>query len=497
MIAPRGTSSLLVAFSALVTLALGACWDDDSPAAPADAGATDAATDAGLPTIDPSDELRLPGFAVVKLRVGAQGSVALVEKPTSCESMPALPVRQLRWFLHLSDADFYGSYVPAADEQLLDFALHPSGEVTAVAAGADAYRLLRFDASGTLRATTLLADPDAANDPFIDFSGPSAPPPLPGFAPRATVDAARLAPLGEDVAVVTRTGIDTVVAFGYDIESSGTLTRRFRTVIEAGIVLIPVGISGATAGTVDTFGQLDNAFHVFIDAAADGAGFTVAVAETAFTTPMVVAGHRSHFHENLWRRPGGGIKSQWGAVLTRLDREGQRVVSMYVDAPVEAELQGLRTVGDATYVLGRMQTQSGADGWDAYAAAVDSASLQLRWFTPVDVEAGDVLFDVAAAGAERLVAVGATRYTQNPSGFSISEAAPLAIFLARGDGAPGARLDIPVGPHHNELRSIVEVDPGRALRLGGFDDGPATHSAEGDPSRMSADGFLRTLRLPR
>src|SRR5262249_3061790 len=155
--------------------------------------------------------------------------------------------------------------------------------------------------------------------------------------------------------------------------------------VEPGVSLVMRGIAGATDGTVDTFGQLDDEYDVFIDADADGAAFTVAVAETEFSTPQVFSAHRRWFHENLRTQPDGGISSDWGAFVTRLDRDGHRLHSTYVDTPYASELHGLRTVGDATYVLGRMRRTDDGNGYDAFVASVDAASLVHRWFSAVDV----------------------------------------------------------------------------------------------------------------
>jgi len=478
-----------VGASLLSALLLASCGDDRAaPGAPEpsepDAGAP-SPPDAAPPA---SSDLSVPGLAVTKVRIHDTITVALLDRPITCNLRTATPVRELRWWRAGHEV---GSYVPADDDHLLDFALHPSGEVTAVVAGGDSFVLLRFSATGELTARTPLDDPDRNGDPFIDFTGPSTPPANPGYAPPSTIDTARVAPLGEDVAVVTRTNVLSVVAFRYDVDAAHHLTRRFRRLVEPGVSLFNLGITGATAGTHDTFGQLDDAFHVFLDTDAAGASITIGVADTANTQAAAVLGHNRYFHEKVLQHAA----TTWGAVLTRIDAsDGHRVVSSFVDAPYASELDGLRTIGDATYVMGRMERTKDGDGWDAYLARVDADTLARRWFRAVDVERGDLLQDVAAVAGDRLLAVGATRYGQNPNGFSISEAAPLALTLARDDGAIGARLELPIGPRHNEITSVA-VD-GEHVVLAGFDHGPATHTAEGNPSLMTADGFVRTMPMP-
>jgi hypothetical protein len=113
----------------------------------------------------------------------------------------------------------------------------------------------------------------------------------------------------------------------------------------------------------------------------------------------------------------------------------------------------------------------------------------LDTYNTVDVDRGDVLFDIAQLTSGRYLALGTTGYVQNPTGASISESAqPLLVVLAP-DGSLAQNLGFPAGPRHNQLTTVVRGDGG--WLLGGMVNGPGTHSGDTDRSLLVADGFLR------
>jgi hypothetical protein len=107
----------------------------------------------------------------------------------------------------------------------------------------------------------------------------------------------------------------------------------------------------------------------------------------------------------------------------------------------------------------------------------------------LDIDRGDVLFDVAALPSGRYLALGATGYTQNPSGASISEdAQPLLVLLNR-DGSLAQKLGYSAGARQNQLTTIAPLNG--SWLLGGMVNGPGTHSGDSNPALIVADGFLR------
>jgi hypothetical protein len=133
-------------------------------------------------------------------------------------------------------------------------------------------------------------------------------------------------------------------------------------------------------------------------------------------------------------------------------------------------------------------------GWNAFAALVGLDGTPGP-YNVIDVDRGDVLFDVTALPSGRYLALGTTGYIQNPSGASISEAAQPLLALLNPDGSLAQNLGYPSGARHNQLTTIAPRN-GRWI-LGGMVNGPGTHSGDANRDLVVADGFLReTSNLP-
>jgi hypothetical protein len=160
------------------------------------------------------------------------------------------------------------------------------------------------------------------------------------------------------------------------------------------------------------------------------------------------------------------------------------------------ELHGLRVTGDDIGLVGRvfLAPVDTGTGWNAYSAHIDRTSGTVRTNTSLNVDPAEVLFDIAPLPQGRFLAAGASRYTENPAGASISEqAAPLLLVLDT-DGTVKQRLDFPAGARQNQLRSLAAH--GAQWLVGGMVDGPGTHSGDADPALIKADGFVRDVAVP-
>lgn len=413
----------------------------------------------------------VPGQAVIKVRSGPQGIVALGEKPKAIDD----PAPRARKLLLMGSGTQTGQYVPPAGWALLDFAVHPSGEISAILGTDMALRLVRLNAAGGVLHDQPLLDPDARTDPSVDLSGPNNPD---SMVPAFSQDAARVAPIGEDLAVAVRTGINAAVAYRFDRAPAG-FTRAWRTLVEPGMTVLGRFLTG---GSHDVFDQLTNHAKVLIDTDAQG---RVAVAVTGgYATDLFVA-HGSYFNEPTTTVANGGI-------VTLLTHTGTRLGSTVVNTAQLSELHGLRNTGNGFALVGRVRTERVADGsgWNAFAAFISPAG-ELRNYSVINVDRGDVLFDLVAGRNAQFLAVGATGYTQNPFGSSISEeAAPLLLVLSE-TGDVVSRLAVPAGPRHNQLRTLARH--GTNWLAGGMSNGPGTHSGDADAALISADGVVREI----
>jgi hypothetical protein len=257
-----------------------------------------------------------------------------------------------------------------------------------------------------------------------------------------------------------------------------TFAIASRTLVVPAHPIVPVGLNG---GTYDTFGQLAAHYAVHVAHGASGVAW-IGVAHARAEDGAMVRAHAAVFGELLQTDP-----DRLDAFVTRIARDGTRLGTTVVSTPNDDQLYGLRAIADDAYAVGRTEhwNEQGT-GFDAFVAKIDAAgTATLR---DVAVDRGDIAFDVAPGPAGSLVVVGAAGYAQNPHGASISEE---STAFARWLHADGAVTSIPIatGPRHNEARFAVAL-PGGGLWIGGMHDGPGTHSADGAPERLRADGFV-------
>jgi hypothetical protein len=401
---------------------------------------------------------------------------ALIERPRPIEDVTA-PDRQL--LLSRNGSAVPVSIEPPAGWSLIDFALHTSGEVTLVLTTDREVRLQRRAASGELTDESSFTDEQAASDPFVGDIG--AIHDSLSLVPQGTRDAARLAPVSDDVVLALRTGRNAVVVYRLTYAGNGRFDRRWRTLVEPGV---PIDAVRLISGSFDPFASLDNQWHLVLDVDSQGrSAVGVSLQHTGLP-----AGHRQFFDEPI----DPGLTS--GAMLTILDPTGLRLSATPVDTQVSSELHAVRWASDTVLLAGRMLTtrQSDGSGWDGFLARLrfgdPSAEVQ-----PLDFARGDIVLDVAALQDGRIAIAGSTGYLQNPTGGSISEdAEPLLAVLASA-GAPAQRVTLTAGPRHNQIRTVSAWS--EHSMIGGMQNGPGTHSADTDPALLTCDGFLRELRF--
>lgn len=409
--------------------------------------------------------------AVVKLAAGAHGVVALDERLVSIFE----PGPQRTLVLTPAGGGALRRVDAPDGWSLLDFALHPSGEISAVLTNERQVRLWRVARDGTLLRNQGFADAQAPLDPYYDAGGATDPTSL---QPVYTHDAARVAALGEDVVLVLRSGLNTLLAYRLAYSADEGFQRAWRTLVEPGSSM---GGRFLSSGSHDVFDQLVNHLQFRIDIGADG---VLAVGTPEAQGNVIFEAHTWHF--------GEAIAATVGVLVTRIAADGTRLGSTVVDTQRLPELHGLRAVPGGFVLVGRVRTEQREDGsgWNAWTALVasDGSGGALRLH---DIDRGDVLFDVAALPGGGYLAAGSTGYTQNPRGASISEdCAPLLLRLAA-DGTLRERIAFAAGPRQNQLRALLRH--GERWYVAGLRDGPGTHSGDGDPARIRAQGLVARL----
>jgi len=419
-------------------------------------------------------DLAVVGQTVTKVRTAGNEVVVLEERLTSIfENGPQRTLAILE-----SDGRTVRPYTAPAGWSVVDFAVHPSGDISVILTTAADVRIVRLDPSGSIRSEELFLDASAPTDPFFNYAGGIKDDKA--LQPALMHDAARVAALGESLALVLRTGRNAILAYRLDSDEGGAYRLAWRTLVEPGSSILAEGI---TSGSFDVFGQLQNHLRIYVDVDPDALA-TLAVG--VVNAPMLNFTFRAH--TEYFNEP---IAASTGLLLTRLTAaDGHRLGSTVIDTHDRAELHGVRATPGGFVLVGRVlsEVRSDGGGWDAFAALVRGDGAPGP-YDIVDVDRGDVLFDVAALPNGQYLGLGSTGYVQNPSGASISEAAQPLLVVLNSDGSLAQNLGYVGGPRHNQLTTIAPLN-GLWL-LGGMVNGPGTHSGDADRELIVADGFLR------
>src|SRR4051812_11110413 len=156
-----------------------------------------------------SVDLAFSGRAVTKVRTVGDEIVLMEER-----LIPLLendPQRSLSILLRDGNTR---SYTPPSGWSLVDFAVHPSGGISAVLTTTTDVRILRLNTDGAVLSDQLFLDAESPADPFFNYDGGIKDDTA--LQPALMPDAARLAPLGESLALVLRTGRNAIVAYRLD-----------------------------------------------------------------------------------------------------------------------------------------------------------------------------------------------------------------------------------------------------------------------------------------
>lgn len=125
--------------------------------------------------------------------------------------------------------------------------------------------------------------------------------------------------------------------------------------------------------------------------------------------------------------------------------------------------------------------------WDALLSVTTEAGDATDSRTLV-LDASSILLGVDARPSGGFVVAGSDGWSQNPDGLSIlSYGKPLLLELPTLDQPP-IRLQVAPGPPHNELHSVIATTDG--IAVAGHEDGPLTHSGDGDATEIHATGVL-------
>jgi hypothetical protein len=489
----------MAAVGLILAVAVSGCRGGDRTKS--DAGEPDAGPDGGDQQAFRLERVNSrQGVGVMKLLPLKEGALALIERPLDGYWVGdrALMAFELSGVVRFE-------YAAPPDSNVLDFAVHASGEVTVVMASREHFFLARLATDGGELARQELQDPQVTLDPHWPV-GSEPEPAAEGLRPSSPSDLlppeARLVSVGDSVVIALRTQTHSLLAYRYEWKAGEGFTRAWRKLLVPSwkgpgpYLLVP------DTATHDTFGQMLLGHALHLDADAEGRVYVAtAVAQDRSaiqkTTWTQVPAHLSLLGDEPPERTDqlNGVLPKMltsATLLIALSDRGEDRYTRLLDFARAHELYGMRRLDDKLFFLGRTyaETQDRPE-FDAFVAQVDADSGEAQFARALDLEQGDIFFDIARHG-DMLLAVGATNWTQNLEGFSVSNDSEMLAAMLRPDtGSLHCRLPLPEGPRHNELRSVIAVPGGLGRRgslyIGGAENGPSSHTPVDE---ISSDLYL-------
>lgn len=417
--------------------------------------------------------MRVPERSVARLAVTAGRVVLLEETLTGFDHLSPGP-RLVRAIDRRSSTEV--SWQPEGTARIADAAAHASGAVSvAVVDDDNRISVVGLGADLVPRATLQLTDDQVDLDPPAD---PAAHRGL--FASGATAESVRIAAVGDDVVVAAFTWRNSLVAYRLHRGDAG-FELRGRTLVEPPAPLLPFLPIG---GSFDTFTAIVAWFQPYLAADVDGNAYLA-----LWTNPRRIMLHTQRFGDSLLPLPTdpGGRASD--VTVTKLAPDGTRLWSRVIGTRFEDEPYAIAAGANEVVVTGRSRRNPGNDNtqWDPWLAALDGGGALLASRTlPFDASGILLAVDVDDNGA--ITAGGSDGWIQNPDGLSVlTFGAKLLFTLPSADGTP-ARVAVPAGPRHNEIRSVALGTEG--VWYAGHEDGPLTHSGDSDPSQIRSTGVV-------
>lgn len=299
--------------------------------------------------------------------------------------------------------------------------------------------------------------------------------------PVSTHDRGRLAIKNNELAVAIRT--EDNVARLYSLYAA-SLTINWTQLIEPANNFAAYGMTG---GSYDTFEQLAHPYMIFMDLDDEGNAYVVVPA--LFGSSIYL--HNQHFGENLSHMGetfvSAGFESD--ALVTKVSSTGARLYTVVAGSEAPDECYGIKVENGAFYLHGRTAKPTSTMGyaWDAYVAKYRSGDGSPVYTRSFHVDQSEVIYDVAETNTGDLMLAGSAGWTQNPLGYSVSGAARKLVAVLDASGNFKEELELEPGARHNQIRSITYKN-GR-IWLGGWENGPGTHTGDADPNLVFADAF--------
>jgi hypothetical protein len=446
----------------VVALALAGCTGAGAPPA----------LDAESP-LPPWSSMRVPERSVARLAVTAGRVVLLEETLTGFDHVSPGP-RLVRAIDRRSSTEV--SWQPEGTARIADAAAHASGAVSvAVVDDQNRISVVGLGADLVPRATLQLMDDQVDLDPPADPAGNRG-----LLASGATAESVRIAAVGDEVVVAAFTWRNSLVAYRLHWGDAG-FELRGRSLVEPPAPLIPFLPIG---GSFDTFTAIVAWFQPYLAVDADGNAYLA-----LWTNPRRIMLHTQRFGDGLLPLPTDPGRRDSDVTVTKLAPDGTRLWSRVIGTQFEDEPYAIAAGANEVVVTGRSRRNPGNDNtqWDPWLAALDGGGALLASRT-LPFHASGILLAVEVDGTGAITAGGSDGWIQNPDGLSVLTFGAKLLFTLPSAGGTPARVDVPAGPRHNEIRSVALGPAG--VWYAGHEDGPLTHSGDSDPSQIRSTGVV-------
>ncbi|MEO8474371.1 MAG: hypothetical protein ABI477_19365 [Chryseolinea sp.] len=421
-----------------------------------------------IPTPDTSTTVH--GQTVIKVMPYPTGWIA-VKETLQPQYLITTSKRDISWLA--SDFQKTSGYQPPQDWYLIDAVVHPSGDVSTAIINIDlkrnsflAIKIVRINTGGSVVESEIHPLP-LSREQTNYFPG--------------SLDRIRLESYGEDVFVVARWNYNQVEASRFSFYKD-QFKLQWQTLVEPDAFAGTLGIIG---GGFDNFHQGDQSFFVYSAIDAHG-NFYVGVA----SHEDILTNHDKEFNENLSAGADPGSYDFGVAIVTKLSPDGHRKYSNLMGTSNSKRLINMRVGNESIFLIGRVKTGGQLNSWDAWILAADASAGIVKSEFQVDIKDGDIFWDLTPLSDGRIIAVGTTAYTQNPSGLSVSDARTATAILLNASGNKVSEIELPQGPVNRGSEAMYV----RSLRDGGIVVAGA-HNAPGTHAEVYADGFIAIRHL--
>jgi hypothetical protein len=416
----------------------------------------------------------LSGTAAVRVEPWTDQRWIVLVETLQQQLLVTMPQRTLVWLD--SELRVVREYLPPEGRLLIDFTAHPSGAATAVEIEPVPGNEVLVKPFRTW-VTRFLPD----GRPVSSQLDPGLPDPAETRRIVFSLDRARISSSGEGVLVAVRWSDNSVRAHRLEFHEE-TFHPTWTTLVEPGADLLSIGIIG---GGFDNFHQGDRTAFVYLDVDSTGAAYVVVP-----STPDVLTAHDAAFGEHLLDGADPDHFDYGVSVITRLSPDGARSYAVLSGLGTNKRLLNVRASGQILWLTGRTRTGNEPGSWDGWIQSFEASTGQARSEHLVDVQEGDMFWDLAPLDDGSVLAVGSTNYTQNPSGLSVSDARDNLAVSVGPDGVVRQRVTLPAGPagRGNEVTAVRVINGWGTFA--GLKNGPGTHA------EVFSDAFLSLRPLP-